>query len=164
MIQAHCKGCDRTIDAPADRAGMTLLCPVCGSPVTFPGGAPEDPLAALAGAVAAPASHAPRHHRQHTPVTPQSNGLAVVALVMGICSLLIPITFVYLVRITIIAELFCAGIGGAVSVAALQRSRQTHSGRGMAIAGMVLCLVPMLPIAILVALELMGNISLLGLL
>ncbi len=163
MIQAHCKGCDRTIDAPGDHAGMTLLCPTCGSPVTFPGGEPEDPLAALAGAAAAPTSHAP-HHRRHAPSTPQPNGLAVVGLVMGIGALLIPLTFAYLERITILLELFCAGVGGAVSVAALQRSRQTHSGRGMAIAGMVLCLIPMLPIAILVALEFMGHISLLGLL
>ena len=148
MIEFDCRHCNRRIAVGPDHAGGTMKCPHCGGVVRVSAsGSASDALSALADAAAVstppPAPHGRPRATRRGPARPQSNPAAVAALVMGVCSVaLLMLTFI-LGCFAILLEMACAIIGAVVAMAALQNASRTHVGKGMATAGLILCLIPM---------------------
>lgn len=141
MIQFNCTHCGVGLTAPHDLGQTTMRCPACGGTVAAPAAAaPADAISALADA----ASHAPPRVPAGRRVSPpRPNGLAVAALVLGICSLVLPVTVLFLGPLAIVLELACPTIGAFISILALQNAKSARKGKGMALAGLIMCAIPM---------------------
>ena len=148
-----CGHCGLDVTASAEQVGRTIRCPYCGEANTVPDAqAPSPPPHAQRGPPAPrPGGAVPAGRRYagrtRGPVPAGSNALAVVALVLGILTVVLfaCLLFVRFTRMVVAAEVLCAVVGAIVSVMALQQARQVRRGKGMALAGLTLCLVPMVP-------------------
>ena len=110
MIDFRCQECGATFGAPEAMAGQSLTCPKCGGMAT----------ASLPTAVPVPI--APQANTPYAPAARQSTGMAVAALILGICGLVPVLGAVPALLGIILGILVLAGRRG---------------GRGLAIGGMV---------------------------
>jgi len=142
MIQFDCARCGAKLQAPDDRAGGTIECPGCGESAAVPPAADAagpDPLGALADA--AGQTRAPVAVWK-APKPPDSNGPAVASLTMGLASVPLAV-LMFFVPLAALMQIACAVTGGVLGGLALQNAKRTGKGRGLGLAGLILCLISM---------------------
>ena len=100
-------------------------------PVPYPGQVPGSPPYG-SGYYYGPGPYAPMYQQYQRPVAPpqEGNGLAVAALVLGITSIL----FCWLGLLTLVQVVLALTFGGM----GISRANRGASGKGLAIAGLVL--------------------------
>jgi len=141
-IKFECEHCSQSLEADDDMAGEYIPCPHCERLIGIP-------KMSLPPAVTAPAVSAPPVPRAVTmpPKAPQTSGLAIASMVVGIlslvggwmcCGVIIPIVAIVM---------------GHIAFSQIQRSPETMTGKGMAIAGFTIGYVALL-LAIIVSLVL----------
>lgn len=140
MIQFDCAQCGAKLQAPDDQAGGTIECSGCGeSAAVPPADAPPDPLGALADA--AGQTRAPVAVWK-PPRPPDSNGPAVASLTMGLASVPLAV-LMFFVPLAALMQIACAVTGGVLGGLALQNAKRTGKGKGLGLAGLILCLISM---------------------
>jgi hypothetical protein len=132
MIQFQCT-CGKLLQARAEYAGLEIACPGCGARMAVPG-APHaiQPTAPLRPAPAVTSSWEEgegRRPRQRQPRTEMS-GKAIVSLVCGGLTLVLPVI------LAIPAILFAV-----LALADIKREQGRRTGKGLALAGLILGLV-----------------------
>ncbi|MCE5325078.1 MAG: hypothetical protein LLG01_01550 [Planctomycetaceae bacterium] len=145
MITFNCTHCSRQISALSDQSGRTIPCPACGQPLVVPRDTRE-PLESLADMMSEPGPIGPRRRRLPAKAS-GPNGAAVASFVLGLVCLTIPIVALLLVQFMCLGIAMvgvCAIVGGILGVTGYQQALRTRRGKALAIAGTIMCLVPML--------------------
>ena len=150
MIQFDCARCGAELQAPDDQAGGTIECSGCGESAAVP----PDLLGALADTVGQ--TRAPVAVWK-APKPPDSNGPAVASLTMGLASVPLAV-LMFFVPLAALMQIACAVTGGVLGGLGLQNAKRTGKGRGLALAGLILCLISMVfTIVTYISLRLLGS-------
>ncbi|MCE5279757.1 MAG: hypothetical protein ABFD92_20410 [Planctomycetaceae bacterium] len=146
MITFTCEHCGREIAAMTNQAGSTIACPQCDEPLQVPLDQ-RNPLESLADTLAEPELPGRRPRRLPAPAVPVPNRSAVAAFALGIACIVIPISgfiFQSLLCPALIMEVVCAVSGGILGLTGYQNALRIRRGKGLAVAGTILCFAPML--------------------
>lgn len=165
MPTACCPSCDAKFDAPNHLAGRTVKCPVCSNPVLLP--AADDGIETIQATPPTPAAYAPpppplrRPERAarddasdwddddsrdafHRDIgrrhASSANGLAIAGLVLGI----VGVIMAFIPCIGWLFAIVMGIIGATLSGIGLSSAAKLGSGKGMAIAGLVLSIIAIL--------------------
>jgi hypothetical protein len=92
-----------------------------------------------------PPGYVPYTYGQPYAVAPRKNGLGIASMVLGIVAVVIPCFWIFQIP-GVIAVVF-----GAVALSQLKKHPEKYTGRGMAVAGLVLGLVSLVIMLLFIA-------------